>query len=234
LSEHSKFWAVGLRLDSDSKPDFEKGKEWFKKDNKDDQNKNKKIPKLDFCIVNLYPSKETGKQIPSLYDYDLTKDRENDIRFHDKTDYDLKLAKVVTDYHDFVESVGEIAIEAIEGVKDKSTVADLKKKFTYILNKQQRTPTRDNNPRYYYDLLKKRFDIGTTITIQRQDDIDTIANKFLDFSPETISSLIEQGIYDTLDTLYHDKETDKKFFEEWLNKYMEEIKKQNIRTSFKI
>jgi NTE family protein len=235
LSEHSKFWVKKFRLDSDSEPDFEKAKEWFKEENKDDQNKNnnKKIPKLDLCIVNLYPSEETGKQIPSLYDYDLTKDRENDIRFHDKTDYDLKLAKVVNDYHDFVESVGEIAIKAIEGVKDKNTVADLKKKFTYLLNKPQTTPTRDNNPRYYYDLIKKRFDIGTTITIQRQDDKDTIANKFLDFSPETISSLIEQGIYDTLKTIYEhheewNEEWYKKSFKDWLKTYIEEIEKQNI------
>ncbi len=238
LSEHSKFWADRLGLGLGSKIDFESEKEWFKKDNKDEQtknkNKNKKIPKLELCIVNLYPSEETGQQIPSLYDYDLTKDRENDIRFHDKTDYDLKLAKVVTDYHDFVESVGEVTIDAIEAVKDKNTVAELKNKFIDILNKPQSTPTRDNKTRFYYDLLKKRFDIGTTITIQRQDDIDTIANKFLDFSPETIYSLIEQGIYDALYTLYHHKDTDKKVFEGWLNKYMEEIKNQNIRTSFKI
>jgi predicted acylesterase/phospholipase RssA len=116
LSEHSKFWVKELELDLGPVPDidFEKGKEWFKKDNTDEQNKNtkKKIPKLDLCIVNLYPTKETGK-LPSLYDYDLTKDRENDIKYHDKTDYDLKLANVVSDYNDFVKSVGEVAIDAI-------------------------------------------------------------------------------------------------------------------------
>jgi len=56
------------------------------------------------------------------------------------------------------------------------------------LNRPQRTLTRKTltrkeEPRYYYDLLKKRFDIDRTIKIQRRDDIDTIANKFLDFSP---------------------------------------------------
>ena len=232
LSEHSKFWVDRLGLDSDSKIDFEKEKEWFKKDNEDEQNKNKnkKIPKLDLCIVNLYPSKETGEQIPSLYDYDLTKDRENDIRFHDKTDYDLKLANVVTDYHDFVESVGEVAIEAIEGVKDKKIVVGLKKKLTDILNRPQRTLTREEKPRYYYDLLRKRFNIEGTIKIERQDDIHTIANKALDFSPETISKLIEQGVYDTLNNLYQvRKGKDKELFKEWLNKYIKEIEKQNIK-----
>jgi predicted acylesterase/phospholipase RssA len=232
LSEHSKFWVDRLGLDSDSKIDFEKEKEWFKKDNEDEQNKNKnkKIPKLDLCIVNLYPSKETGQQIPSLYDYDLTKDRENDIRFHDKTDYDLKLANVVTDYHDFVESVGEVAIEAIEGVKDKKIVVGLKKKLTDILNRPQRTLTREEKPRYYYDLLRKRFNIEGTIKIERQDDIHTIANKALDFSPETITKLIEQGVYDTLNNLYQvHKGKDKELFKEWLNKYIKEIEKQNIK-----
>ena len=230
LSEHSKFWVDRLGLGSDSKIDFEKEKEWFKKDNEDEQNKNKKIPKLDLCIVNLYPSKETGEQIPSLYDYDLTKDRENDIRFHDKTDYDLKLANVVTDYHDFVESVGEVAIEAIEGVKDKKIVVGLKKKLTDILNRPQRTLTREEKSRYYYDLLRKRFNIEGTIKIERQDDIHTIANKALDFSPETISKLIEQGVYDTLNNLYQvHKGKDKELFKEWLNKYIKEIEKQNIK-----
>jgi NTE family protein len=237
LSEHSKFWVGKLGLDLGPSPniDFEKGKEWFKEDNKGEQNKNKKIPKLDLCIVNLYPSKETGEQIPSLYDYDLTKDRENDIRYHDKTDYDLKLADVVTDYHDFVERVGEVAIEAIEGVKDKKIVDELKNKITDILNKKQRTSPRADKTRrrLYYELLRKRFDIETTIKIERRDDIDTIANKAFDFSPETISSLIERGIYDTLNTIYEhhkewDKEWDKKSFPDWLKMYIEEIKKQNI------
>jgi predicted acylesterase/phospholipase RssA len=236
LSEHSKFWVkeLGLDLGPDPDIDFEKGKEWFKKDNKEEQNnnKNKKIPKLDLCIVNLYPSKETGK-LPSLYDYDLTKDRENDIKYHDKTDYDLKLSDVVSDYNDFVKSVGKLTIDAIEAVKDKKIIDDLKKDFMQILHTKQRTPGRDKKPRYYYDLLQKRFDIETTIKIERQDDVDTIANKAFDFSPETISSLIEDGIYDALNTIcqHHNEwkdEWDRKSFKNWLKTYIEEIKKQNI------
>jgi hypothetical protein len=184
------------------------------------------------CIVNLYPSKETGK-LPSLYDYDLTKDRENDIKYHDKTDYDLKLSDVVSDYNDFVKSVGKLTIDAIEAVKDKKIIDDLKEEFMHILHTKQRTPGRDKKPRYYYDLLQKRFDIETTIKIERQDDVDTIANKAFDFSPETISSLIEDGIYDTLNTIrqHHNEwkdEWDRKSFKNWLKTYIEEIKKQNI------
>jgi hypothetical protein len=81
--------------------------------------------------------------------------------------------------------------------------------------------------------LRKRFDIETTIKIERQDDTDTIANKAFDFSPETISRLIERGIYDTLNTIFQhhkewDNEWDKKSFKDWLKTYIVEIKKQNI------
>ena len=81
--------------------------------------------------------------------------------------------------------------------------------------------------------MTKRFDIETAIKIERRDDIDTVANKAFDFSPETISSLIERGIYDTLKTIYeHHKEWsnewDKKLFSEWLKMYIEEIEKLNM------
>ena len=140
LSEHSKLWVERLEIDSGSKNDlsYEKEKEWFKKD-KDNEN-TKDIPDLELCIINLYPSIEKGEQIPSLYDYDLTKDRENDIRFHDKTEYDIKLANVVSDYHDFVERMGKLAINAIEEIKDKDElVAKLKKEFIDILGEKQRS-----------------------------------------------------------------------------------------------
>ena len=61
-----------------------------------------KIPDLKLYIVNLHPTKE-GKEGDTNYhieedDYDMIKDRENDIRFHDKTEYDQKVATLVTDY----------------------------------------------------------------------------------------------------------------------------------------
>ena len=241
LSEHSKLWVERLEIDSDSKKElgYEKEKEWFKKD-KDNENK-KDIPDLELCIINLYPSIEKGEQIPSLYDYDLTKDRENDIRFHDKTEYDIKLANVISDYHDFVERMGELAINAIEEIKNKDElVANLKKEFIDILGEKQRTLTRNEEPRYYYDLLQKRFNIEKTIEIQRQDDTDTIANKALDFSSETIDKLIEQGIYDTLDKLYQDQKeklkNDKESitkFEKWLSNYIKDLEKQNTKDLLK-
>jgi NTE family protein len=244
LSEHSKLWVERLEIDSDSTRElsYEKEKEWFKKDKDNNQNKKDDIPDLELCVVNLYPSTEKGEQIPSLYDYDLTKDRESDIKFHDKTEYDVKMANVVSDYHDFVERIGELAIKSIEEIKDKDElVTNLKKEFIGILGEKQRSLSRKEEPRYFYDLLRKRFDIEKTIEIQRQDDIDTIANKALDFSSETIDKLIEQGIYDTLDKLYHDnkeklKDDDKESitkFKKWFDNYIKDLEKQNTKDLLK-
>lgn len=228
LSEHSKLWVERLGIDYDPKHElsYEKEKEWFK----EDRNKYKKnIPDLELFVINLYPSKENGEQIPSLTDYDGTKDRENDIRFHDKTDYDIKLANVISDYHDFVERMGQLAINAIEEIKDKDELVNkLKQEFINSLTQKQRTLSRKEEPRHFYDLLRKRFDVKKTIKIQRKDDIHTIANKALDFSSETIFNLIEQGIYDTLDTLYQNQEEkDKELFREWLLEYIKNIEKDH-------
>ena len=91
ISQHTVYWKEKLRLDSDKeKLTYKTWKDWKKSD--------QKIPNVEVCIVNLHPSKEDGAHVPSLNDYDMTKDRENDIRFHDKTEYDLKMGKVVDDY----------------------------------------------------------------------------------------------------------------------------------------
>ena len=176
LSEHSKFWTekLGYNSDSYSSPEkwtsYEKEKKWFENNDNGDLKKNngkKSIPKLELCVVNLYPSEEEGEQIPTLFDYDLTKDRENDIRFHDKTEYDIKMANVVSDYKDFVEDMGQLAIAAIGEIKNRENIAnDLKQSFIEILNKKQRTLTRDERPRFFYDLIRKRFDIVNVIGIQ--------------------------------------------------------------------
>lgn len=64
--------------------------------------KEKHTPNLSLTIVNLHPAKEEEGNIPPLYDYDMTQNREKDIRFHDRTDYDIKLAQDISDYHDFI------------------------------------------------------------------------------------------------------------------------------------
>jgi hypothetical protein len=140
--------------------------------------------------------------IPRLYDYDMTKDRQNDIRFHDKTDYDIKLAQDVSDYRDFVEEMTQLANDAIKEINDQNKAANnLKKRFEGILNRQQRTLTRVTNPRYFSYLIYKRFDIDEVIKVQRKDDIHTISDKAFDFSLDTIVNLIEEGEKDALNEI---------------------------------
>ena len=58
--------------------------------------------------------------------------------------------------------------------------------------------TRVANPRYFSDLIYRRFDIDEVIKIQRKDDIHTISDKIFDFSSDTILNLIEEGEKDAL------------------------------------
>jgi predicted acylesterase/phospholipase RssA len=58
----------------------------------------KTVPSLEVYIVNLYPA--TEKEGHSTTDDNLINDRMNDIRFHDKTKYDEKIAHMTSDYID--------------------------------------------------------------------------------------------------------------------------------------
>ncbi len=131
----------------------------------------------------------------------MTQNREKDIHFHDRTDYDIKLAQDISDYHDSVDLKTQLASHAIKEIKDKNdeVANDLKQKFEEIINSKQRTLSRDNQPRYFYDLIGKRFDIMDVLKIQRKDDEHTISDKIYDdFSSDTVSNLIKEGENDAL------------------------------------
>jgi NTE family protein len=238
IGSHTIYWtkkyesnnSLNSLLDDEGKLTFDKWDKFYK------IQQSPNIPDLSLTIVNLHPESEEGNHIPSLYDYDMTKDREKDIRFHDKTDYDIKLAQNISDYHDFVAQMTDLANNAIKEIsknnnKDndaKDNNNSLKTKFEEIINYQQRTRTRDDQVRYFYDLIDKRFDITDVLKIQRRDDKHTISDKIFDFSKESVSGLINEGIYDTLNQIYQE-ENDKELFKKWLNRYIEVIEKQNIK-----
>ena len=134
----------------------------------------------------------------------MTQNREKDIRFHDRTDYDIKLAQDISDYHDSVDLMTQLASHAIKEIKDKNdeVANDLKQKFEEIINSKQRTLSRDNQPRYFYDLIGKRFDIMDVLKIQRKDDEHTISDKIYDdFSSDTVSNLIKEGENDAFNKI---------------------------------
>jgi NTE family protein len=194
ISRHITWWSDKRELE------YEDGKINLPFDNwnksKDDMN----IPDLELYIVNLHPTKE-GKEGDIKYniaedDYDMIKDRENDIRFHDKTEYDLKVATLVTDFITCIDKIGKLAIKAIN---ETGSDSKLKNEFNkLILEEKGLTTKRNGERRTYQDLIKNRFDLKVQFKIERKDDMDTISNKVFDFSSTTISRLLKEGIDDSL------------------------------------
>ena len=159
-----------------------------------------KIPDLDVYIVNLHPTKEGMEEDRDFHiaedDYDMIRDRENDIRFHDKTDYDQKVATMVTDYITLIDKMGELTIEAIN--KSGTSKNELKNAFNELLTDKGLSTKRTGETRSYEELIKNRFNLEVKFKIERKDDIDTISNKVFDFSSKTITRLINGGIHDSL------------------------------------
>ena len=197
ISCHNTFWTKKYETNLESNIDSKHNLTFDNWDNYYKIQKEKHTPNLSLTIVNLHPAEEEEEEeeeeegnILSLYDYDMTKNREKDIHFHDRTDYDIKLAQDISDYHDFVDLMTQLASNAIKEIKDKKDVVnDLKQRFEEIVNSHQRTLTRDNQPRYFYDLIGKRFDITDVLKIQRKDDEHTISDKIFDFSSDTVFRL---------------------------------------------
>ena len=86
ISSHRTFWKkddsddydYDSLADSEGKLSFDQWNDFY------ETQKTYYIPDLSLTIVNLHPESEEGDHIPTLYDYDMKKDRQNDIRFHDK------------------------------------------------------------------------------------------------------------------------------------------------------
>jgi NTE family protein len=147
-----------------------------------------RVPDLEVFIVNLYPALERlDELIPS--DKDKIEDRLNDIRFHDRTKYDEKVADIVTDYIDLSREL--ITLAKQNGVSQK-TIDD-------ILAKKGESKKRNiQEKRQYRSLLEGRFR-AKVYRIQRQDDGDTIFGKASDFSYTTVKDLIDRGRRETDD-----------------------------------
>ena len=157
---------------------------WFK-----DVGKKKEdalVPDLEVYIVNVWPSVE--KTNPS--DYDGIKERNSDITHSDKTEYDQKIAALVTDYLNLYKKTKEIAETYI---KDQNEYKLFKNDLEKLLNTNIESKKRTGEPRTYSDLIKGRFDLKRIVTIERRDDIHSVYNKWADYTSETIDKLIEEG-----------------------------------------
>jgi NTE family protein len=143
-------------------------------------------PDLEVYIVNLYPSIE--KEVP--VDADAIQDREIDIKFHDRTKYDVKVAEMTTDYLELIEKLINIGYKHAED--DSVFKTDLEK----LLNEKTKSRKRAGEKRTYKDILDGRADIAKVVYIDRRDDGNTIFGKAFEFSSKTIRALETAGYHD--------------------------------------
>jgi len=148
--------------------------------------KNMDVPDLDVFIVNIWPS-----QIDLIpYDHDRVKSRKNDLTFKDKTDYDQKVAAIVTDLIDLYKKTRDFAGNYIDSNKQVAFKADLDNYLSSINSKSKK---RSSGSRDFKDLIDGRFSIEKLITVERKDDKHTISSKWADFTSDTIDCLIKEG-----------------------------------------
>jgi NTE family protein len=187
LQRHREFWENYFRENNIKYDDLglTEVDDGGKKNNEDLR---PRVPDLEVFIVNLYPALEPlDELIPS--DKDKIEDRLNDIRFHDRTKYDEKVADIVTDYIDLSRELITLAKQS--GVPQK-TIDD-------ILAKKGESKKRNiQEKRRYRSLLEGRFK-AKVYRIQRQDDGDTIFGKASDFSYTTVKDLMDRGRRETDD-----------------------------------
>jgi hypothetical protein len=117
-----------------------------------------------------------------------------DIINYDKTGYDLKVAKFVTDYIELTRSL----IQHLSKVGDKETVRKI-----LLDDSKTESNFREGLPRKYLDLLIGRFDVNEKLKLERKEHAEyTISNKWVDLSHKTIRDLIDEGRKDCEDRLF--------------------------------
>ena len=175
------------------------------------------VPHLEVYIINLYPTVERN-QIDPPKDADTIQDREIDIRFHDRTRYDVKVAEMISDYLILHGQLKNLAIKCINALADDDIKKDLLYKFEAEYNKlldemkphskgrreeaqferslALKTKRSMEGSRTYRDLVEGRFDVTKVIYVNRLDDGQTIFGKAFEFSRETMENLRVQGYKD--------------------------------------
>jgi NTE family protein len=154
-------------------------KYWYEYLKRKDKRELYRLPDLEVYIVSLNPS--LVRNIPR--DKDLIDDREHDILFHDRTNFDEHIAYLVSDYVD-------LAMELID-LGNSNGLADY---VAEILNKAAKGFSRSRaESKKYKDIIEGRLDITKVWRIDRVEDTEDTFGKNTDFSPTSIIKLIEDG-----------------------------------------
>jgi NTE family protein len=144
------------------------------------------IPPLRVFIVDVHPIKQDS--LPA--DYDAVVDRKNDLTYHDRTLFDERMAILITDYVNIVNSIIKLA----EDNKVKKALVN------GILEQQADTRNFSTGKHLKYtDLIKHMVSVEQVIRIERKNDAHSLANKTFDFSNTTIKNLIRDGYEETLE-----------------------------------
>lgn len=148
------------------------------------------IPDLEVYIADLWPS--VLEDQPISFDHDFVEDRKLDVIFGDRTDYDEKVANVVTDYVHLARQLRNLAKK--KGASDDELDAILEK---YTSSKARL----GEPPRKYKTMLEERFRLLKVVRIDRKDLGDEVHGKVFDYTSKTIDELMKEGRRDTLDQI---------------------------------
>jgi NTE family protein len=145
------------------------------------------IPDLEVTIVDVWPTKK--KDIP--LDHDGAINRNYDLLASDKTDYDEKVANIVSDYI-------KLAKDLI-GLAKSNKIS--KEKIEAILSQPAKSRHRSDLRRTYHDLIEGRFDVNVKRLERIRNVKDDISRKLSDYSTDTIKQLMDDGYNDALNLL---------------------------------
>jgi predicted acylesterase/phospholipase RssA len=153
------------------------------------------VPDLDVYIVDVWSTRE--ENIP--LDHDGALDRKEDLLLNDKTDYDQKVADIVSDYITLFQKTREVALNYIKGQNEKKAFqTDLDK---FLKQENAKSKHRTEQPRQYIDLINGRFNLNVT-RIERTKNVEyDISNKVMDYSTQTIQQLIQDGYDDAIEQI---------------------------------
>jgi NTE family protein len=141
------------------------------------------VPDLEIYLINLWHSNDTS--VPS--DPDGITERHMDIKLHDQ--YYVNESILITHYIHLIKKLLQL------GNNNKDH--DLRNEINKVLEDYTTSRYAKEKPNKYLDILKAQFEITKLETIDRRDDIHTIAGKIGDFTSETIQTLIKEGYEST-------------------------------------
>ena len=181
ISDHI-FWDGGYQSNTPLREVIQAHRDYWHKirEHKRDDEEND-VPDLEVYIADLWPSEL--KEEPISYDLDFVEDRKHDLLLADRTDYDEKIANVVTDYVDLAKQLKSLA--------KRYGASELE--FKHILEKDATSKNTEGVTRKYKELLGGRFRLTKVIRIDHKDDGNNVAGKIFDYSYQTIEKLIEEG-----------------------------------------